>query len=161
MNNQVHTTYDTDKMNRAMSNKLITQHKESENNSISICDLLKNNTVKIIRKYETQTPIYVQLYSNYYDEYLHSLEEIFGTCYLSEKNFFDNLGIDEKTLIATDKFWNDFTETTISNIDVYTNFRKTQFDMMVTGMKALNDFVQMGMDYYAEMLSRINYKKNK
>lgn len=142
-----------------MSNKLITQHRKSENNSISVCDLLKNNTVKIIRKYETQTPIYVQMYSNYYDEYLHSLEEIFGTCYISEKNFFDNLGFDEKTLIAADKFWNDFTETTISNIDIYTNFRKTQFDMMITGMKTLNDFVQMGMDYYAEILSHINYKK--
>ena len=142
-----------------MSNKLITQEPESKNSSISVCDLLKNNTVKIIRKYETQTPIYVQLYSNYYDEYLHSLEEIFGTCYISEKNFFDNLKIDEKTLIATDQFWKDITETIISNIDIYTNFRKTQFDIMVTSMKTFNDFIQTGMDYYAAMLSYINQKK--
>jgi len=143
-----------------MSNKLVTQEPETKNNSISVCDLLKNNTVKIIRKCETQTPIYVQLYSNYYDEYLHSLEEIFGTCYISEKNFFDNLGIDEQTLIATDKFWKDFTETTISNIDIYTNFRKTQFEGMVRCMKTFNDFVQMGMDQYAKMLSQFNSQKN-
>lgn len=142
-----------------MSNKLITQESESKNSSISVCDLLKNNTVKIIRKYETQTPIYVQLYSNYYDEYLHSLEEIFGTCYISEKNFFDNLEIDEKTLIAADQFWKDITETIISNIDIYTNFRKTQFDIMVTSMKTFNNFIQIGMDYYAAMLSQINQKK--
>jgi len=142
-----------------MSNKLITQDIEIKNNSISVCDLLKNNTVKIIRKCETQTPIYAQLYSNCYDEYLHALEEIFGTCYLSEKNFFDNLGIDEGILVALDKFWKDFTETAISNIDIYTNFRKTQFDTLVVGMKTCNDFVQMGMDYYAKILSYFNPKK--
>jgi len=143
-----------------VSNKLIIQdEQEIKNNPISVCDLLKNNTVKIIRKCETQTPIYVQLYSNYYDEYLHSLEEIFETYYISEKNFFDNFVLDENTLITTDRFWKDFTETTISNIDIYTNFRKTQYDTMVTGMKTINEFVQIGMDYYAKMLSQINYKK--
>ena len=39
-----------------MSNKQIVQRytDTKKNNSISICDLLKNNTTKIIRKYETQ-----------------------------------------------------------------------------------------------------------
>ena len=109
----------------AMSIKQIAQSNEDtkKNNSISVCDLLKNNTTKIIRKCETQTPIYTQLYSNYYDEYLHALEDIFGTCYLSEKHFFDSLGIDDKTLNATDKFWKGVTETTMAHIDMYTNFR--------------------------------------
>ncbi|QLH07974.1 hypothetical protein [Nitrosopumilus ureiphilus] len=138
-----------------MSNKQIYQSdvKAEKNNSISVCDLLKNNTTKIIKKYETQTPIYTQLYSNFYDEYLHSLEDIFGTCYLSEKHFFDNLGIDKKTLDATDKFWRGYTETTISNIDMYTNFRKAQFDTMVSFMRSYDHFVHLGMDYCANIFS--------
>ena len=143
-----------------MSNKQIVQSNEDtkKNNSISVCDLLKNNTTKIIRKCETQTPIYTQLYSNYYDEYLHSLEDIFGSCYLSEKHFFDNLGIDDKTLNATDKFWKGVTETTIAHIDMYTNFRKAQFETMVSFMRSYDHFVHLGMDYCAEMFSQFNTK---
>ena len=139
-----------------MSNKQIIQSetKSNKNNSISVCDLLKNNTIKIIRKCETQTPIYVQLYSNYYDEYLHSLEDIFGTCYLSEKHFFDYLEIDTKALDATDKFWKGFTETTISHIDTYTNFRKAQFDTMISFMRSYDHFVHLGMDYWANTFSQ-------
>ncbi len=143
-----------------MDNKQVIQNNTNakNNNSISVCDMLQGNTTKIIRKYETQTPIFVQFYSNYYDEYLHSLEDIFGTCYLSEKHFFDNLGIDEKTLNAADKFWKGFTETTISHIDMYTNFRKAQFDSMSTFMRSYNNCVHLGMDYYAEMYSKLNTK---
>ncbi len=143
-----------------MSNKQIDQiyTETKKNNSISICDLLKNNTTKIIRKYETQTPIFIQMYSNYYNEYLHSLEDIFGTCYLSEKHFFDSLGVDTKTLSATNKFWKGFTETTISHIDMYTNFRKAQFDTMVSFMKSYDHFVHLGMDYCAEMFSQFDVK---
>lgn len=123
-------------------------------NSISVCDLLKNNTTKIIRKWETQTPIYAQLYSDYYNEYLHSLEDIFGTCYLSEKHFFDNLGVDEKTLNTIDQFWNGFTEGVISYIDMYTNCKKAHVDTMVSFMKSYDHFVHVGIDYYAQMFSQ-------
>ena len=143
-----------------MSNEQIIQNniESKKNDSISICDLLKDNTTKIIRKYETQSPIFVQMYSNYYDEYLHSLEDIFGTCYLSEKHFFDSLGIDEEILVAADKFWKGFTETTISHIDMYTNFRKVQFDTMISFMRAYDHFVHLGMNYCAEMFSHFDVK---
>ena len=139
-------------VNHKMSNEKI------KNNTISVCDLLKDNTTKIIRKFETQTPIYAQLYSDYYNEYLHSLEDIFGSCYLSEKHFFDSLEIDEKVLDSTDKFWNVFTETTIFHIDMYTNFQKKQFDTMNSFMKSYDHFVHVGMDYCANMFSQINRK---
>ncbi len=143
-----------------MSNKQIDQNNvEIENNdSISVCDLLKDNTTKIIKKCETQTPIYAQIYSNYYDEYLHSLVDIFGTCYLSEKHFFDSLGIDTKTLDATDKFWKGVTETIISHIDMYTNFRKVQFDTTTSFMRSYDHFVHLGMDYCANIFSQFNVK---
>jgi len=129
------------------------------NDSISICDLLKNNTTKIIRKYETQTPILVQMYSDYYNEYLHSLEDIFGTCYLSEKHFFDSLGVDEQTLSTIDKFWKGFTETTISHIDTYTNFQKVQFDTMVSLMRSYDHFIHLGINYCAGMFSQFDIKR--
>jgi len=144
-----------------MSSKQIVQRytDTKTNDSISICDLLKNNTTKIIRKYETQTPILVQMYSDYYNEYLHSLEDIFGTCYLSEKHFFDSLGVDQQTLSTIDKFWMGFTETTISHIDTYTNFQKVQFDTMVSLMRSYDHFIHLGMDYCAEMFSQFDIKR--
>lgn len=143
-----------------MDNKQVIQNNTNtkNNNSISVCDMLQGNTTKIIRKYETQTPIFVQFYSNYYDEYLHSLEDIFGTCYLSEKHFFDDLGMDGKVLKTLDKFWKNFTEIIISNVDIYTNFRKTQFDVMTSFMKSYDHFVHMEMDYCAKIFSQFNSK---
>jgi len=65
---------------------------------ISICDLSQNNVSEILQKMEYQVPLYLQGYSDLFTKYLHSFNTIFGTCRISEKQFFDKLGINH-TLI--------------------------------------------------------------
>jgi len=70
--------------------------KKIDESKISVCDVMKNNTSKSIKKLESQIPTLVQQYSDLYSAYLHSFDDIFGTCYIAEKEFFNKLGIDKK-----------------------------------------------------------------
>ncbi|MEK0320749.1 MAG: hypothetical protein QQN61_06630, partial [Nitrosopumilus sp.] len=71
---------------------------------VSVCDIMKNNTSEIIKKIESQAPSLMQKYSDLYMTYLHTMDDISGTCYISEKEFFDKLNIDQGILKETEKF---------------------------------------------------------
>ncbi len=78
--------------------------KSNNQDKISVCDVMKDNTSKVLKKMESQIPSYVQEYSDLYAEYLHTFDDLFGTCYISEKQFFDNLGFDQETLKTFDNY---------------------------------------------------------
>lgn len=70
----------------------------NQEEKLSICDVMKKDTLEIIKKMESQMPSMFQNYSDLYGAYLHSLDDIFGTCHIAEKEFFDKLNIDQGTL---------------------------------------------------------------
>lgn len=125
-------------------------------NEISVCDIMKGNTTKIIKKMESNIPSYVQWYSDLYAAYLHSLEDIFGTCYLAEKEFFDKLGFDQKTLESFNEFGNVITQAAISQIDVWNNFQRTDVQTQISGIKSYDQYVHRMLEYYATFLSNFN-----
>ena len=65
----------------------------------------------------------------------------------------------QKTSNALEKFWTGITDTEISYIDMYTNFRKSQFETMTSFMNSYDHFVHVGMDYWASLVSELNSKK--
>ena len=77
-----------------------------EKTKISICDLFQNNTSEILQKMEYQVPVYLQGYSDLFTKYLHSFNTLFGTCRMSEKQFFDKLGVDHFVLQEIVDYWN-------------------------------------------------------
>lgn len=129
--------------------------------TISICDVMKENTHEVIRKMESQIPVYIQLYSDFWKEYLHSLDDFFGTCYISEKEFFDKIGVEQNTLKAIDSYWKSWAKITTFQIDASTNFMKSYLQMRIGTIKSYEDFVHKMMDNYAKSFSQINsfYKK--
>jgi len=87
------------------NNPINKSEKKSKNQvKISICDVMKDNTSKRLKKLESQIPSYFQEYSDLYTEYLHMFDDLFGTCYISEKEFFDKLGFDQETLKTFDNY---------------------------------------------------------
>jgi hypothetical protein len=80
--------------------------KSNQDKKISICDVMKEDTSRIIQKLESQIPSNFQQYSDLYTAYLHTLEDVFGTCYISEKEFFEKLNIDQGILTAYQKYSN-------------------------------------------------------
>ena len=130
--------------------------KPTEQDKISVCDVMKSKTSSVIRKMESQIPSYAQEYSDLYAEYLHTIDDLFGTCYLSEKEFFDKLSIDQKTLKAFDNFWSFWEKTATSQIETSTNFMRTNNQMRISAIKSYDKYVHTMMDFYSKMLSQYN-----
>lgn len=142
--------------------KSITEKKQepiqTETSSISVCDVFKDNTTAVIEKLESQVPIYLQLYSDLYTEYLHSVDKIFGTCYISQKEFFDKIGIDQGVLRAYSDFWSTVIDTYNTQIDMFMTTQKTFVKTRIEAIKYFNQNAQLMMDNYAKMLSQFNKK---
>lgn len=161
MSNKVVTPQTTDIQNALTvepQNKIKKDAHNSINveNKISICDVMKKDISTVIKKMESQIPSYVQSYSNLYAAYLHAADDLFGTCYISEKEFFDKLNIDQTFLNEFNRYMQSYTKTTLSQIDVSTNLMKTYVNMRISGLDAYDKYVHMMMDSYANMLSNIN-----
>ncbi len=123
----------------------------------SVCDLMKDNTSSVIKKMESQIPSYVQGYSDLYAEYLHTIDDLFGTCYLSEKEFFDKLNIDQKTLKVFDNLSGFWEKIATSQIETSTNFMRNYVQMRISAIKSYDKYVHTMMDSYAKMLSQYNF----
>jgi hypothetical protein len=128
------------------------------NKEYSICDIMKGNTSAIIQKMESQIPVNFQIYSDMYKEYLHMIDDLFGTCYLSEKEFFDKMNIDDRILKIMDSYGKTYTEIYNSQIENYSGFLKWYSKMRTSGMRSYDKFSHAMMDSYAKMISDFSKK---
>ena len=135
--------------------------KKNEENKISVCDVMKDNTSKSIKKLESQIPALVQQYSDLYSAYLNSFDDVFGTCYIAEKEFFDKLGIDKKTLKTFKEFSDILTRNHSTQVDAYANFLRTYVQMRISAIGIFDDYVHTMMDSYSKMLSQVNSSMDK
>ena len=133
----------------------------STNNSISVCDIFKENTSKVIKKLEMEIPSHFQIYSDRYKEYFHVIDDIFGTCILSEKEFFDKMKIDKNLMKNIETYTNYFTGIGINQIENYDNCLKWYAQMRISGMKSYDQFVHTMMNSYSKALSNFinNFEK--
>ena len=128
----------------------------AESNHISICDLFKENTSTLIQKMESQVPLYGQIYSDIYKENFEMLEDIFGTCYISEKEFFDKLNINQYTLKQWDMYWKNAVDFYSKQIDASTNLLKIYAQSRISGMNLYKNYMHLMMDSYQKILSNFN-----
>jgi len=126
--------------------------------SASICNIFKDDTSKIIKKLEMQIPSHFQIYSDMYKEYLHVLDDIFGTCVLSEKEFFDKMNIDKNLMKNMESYSNYVRGIWIKQIENYDNYLKWYSQMRISGMKSYDKFVHSMMESYSKTLS--NFSNN-
>lgn len=135
------------------------ESESSEKKSMSICDVMKNNTSEIIQKIETKFPTYAQLYTDLYTKYLHTMDDLYGACYISEKEFFDKLGMDKKAIQALDAYWRSVTNVVISQIDTASNLAKIYVEFRLAAIDSCDKIVHAMMDSYARAWSQFNSKK--
>ena len=129
--------------------------------TISICDVMKNDTSEIIQKLESQIPTYMQLYSDLYTKYLHMMDDFYNTCYVSEKEFFDKLGMDQATLGAIDAYWKFITDMTISQIEQSTNFAKMYVQFRLSALDSYDKAVHLMMDSFANVWTQFDSDNKK
>lgn len=137
--------------------KTDTSQKNNSDEKISICDIMKNNSSQIIRKLESQVPSRVQQYSDLYSAYLHTLDDVFGSCYMSEKQFFDNLNIDQNVLKTFQKLSQTLTQLYLDQIDMYAKYRQELTQMQISGLKVYDNVLHTMMESYAKTLSQFNH----
>ena len=129
-------------------------------NKVSVCDIMKNNTSQIMKKIESQSPSLIQKYSDLYMIYLHTIDDIFSTCYISEKEFFDKLDIDQGILKEAEKFSKALTAIYIDQIELSSKYLEANIQMRVSALKTYDNFMHVMMESYAKTLSQFNKSIN-
>ncbi len=129
---------------------------ESKDESVLFCNMMKNNTSTLVKKAASQIPTYVQLYSDVYTEYLHMVDDLFGTCYIGEKQFFEKFNIDSATMRVFSNYMNSLTNVYSSQIDMSTDFLKNYSQMRIAMIKSYDSYMHTMMDIYAKTLAQIN-----
>ena len=133
----------------------------SEKDIISICDAMKNNTSEIIQKIESKFPTYTGLYTELYTKYLHTIDDLYSTCYLSEKEFFDKLGMDKTTIHAFDAYWKSITKMFLPQIDMGANFAKMYVQFRLATIESYDEAFHIMIDSYARALDKFNSPNKK
>jgi len=123
----------------------------------SVCDVWKDSVHKIIIKTEYQTPIYLQAYSMMHSEFLHSIDNLFGTCYIWQKRYFDKMGIDQKIVNAYGELCEKNTTSVMEWMDVYANYKKFQADLIIDYMKIGNNYLHWWIGMGGKAMSFWNF----
>ncbi|EPA05257.1 hypothetical protein [Candidatus Nitrosarchaeum limnium] len=129
-----------------------------EKTKISICDLFQNNTSEILQKMEYQVPVYLQGYSDLFTKYLHSFNTLFGTCRMSEKQFFDKLGVDHFVLQEIVDYWNFLKNLSLIQIELNSKFVEDYIEFRVSTIESFDKSLTSIFDYYTKTLSEFNKK---
>lgn len=138
-----------------MNNTEVSVQNNNENH-VSVCDIMKGNTSEIIKKFEYQISSMVQNYSNLYTAYLHLFDNLFGTCYINEKEFFDKLNIDQAILKQLKDNSDSIKNRYIENIEITTKFLDEQIKMRISAIQSFENLAHVMMDSYAKTLSQFN-----
>lgn len=123
---------------------------------VSVCDVMKSNTSRIMKKLEMQMPTLAQTYSNYYRTYLHYLDDIFGVGYIAEEEIFKKMGINQGAVKAFQKMSDDYTSIVESQIDIFNNLQKSQLEMQFKMVKAYDFYAHYMLDSFSKFLSYNN-----
>ena len=135
-------------------NTKLEQIKQEEN--LSVCEIMKDDTSEVFRKMESQIPLLFQNYSNLYTRYLHMLDDVFGTCYIAEKEFFDRLNIDQGILKQVKENSESIKNAYIQNIEMSSTLFDQYVKMRIDMIKSFDNYAHVMMDSYANFLSQCN-----
>ncbi len=133
--------------------------KSDNDESLTVCELWKDDTSEVFRKIESQIPLVFQNYSNLYSQYLHILDDVFGTCFIAEKKFFDKLNIDPKILKQLKKNSESIKKIYLQNIENSSKLFDEYTKMRIKSMKSFDNYVHEMMTIYYNVLSKSTNSK--
>ena len=129
---------------------------EQQEEKLSICDIMKEDTSAMIKKVESKMPSMFQSYSDMYTKYLHTLDDVFGTCYIAEKEFFDKLNLDQDMLRQIKQNSESMRKTYVESIDMTAKFFDEYVKMRMNAIESFDNYAHVMMESYAKMLSQFN-----
>jgi len=85
---------------------------------------------------------------------------MFGTCYISEKEFFDKLNLDQGILKEIEKFSNTITKSYLNQIDQLSKYLEAYTQIRVSSLQTYDNFMHVMMESYSKALSQFNKSHN-
>jgi hypothetical protein len=138
------------------------QKKIIEKPRISVCDIMHDGAADIIAKMQSLLPLNMELYSDLYMECLNSFQDLFGTCYIAEKEIEETIGIDQNLLEYFDVAAKTYSKMVISQIDMINNVQKAYLQSSISAVKTSDDYIRLMLDSYSRMVSNsLNFPFNK
>ena len=129
---------------------------ETPEERLSVCEIMKDDTSEVFRKMESQVPTLFQNYSNLYTQYLHMLDDVFGTGYIAEKKFFDRLDIDQGILKQIKGNSESVKNRYIQNIETASKLFNQYVKIRIDAIKSFDNYTHVMMNTYANFLSQNN-----
>lgn len=123
---------------------------------ISVCDVMKDNTSQIIKKLESQIPFSTQHYFDLYASFLHSIDDVFGTCYVAEKQFFDRIGFDQNMLKSFKYVSDQFTNAFLTQIEMTGNLQKSHLQFQKSILDMYEQYAHSSVDTYWKSFTELN-----
>ena len=124
--------------------------------TLSVCDVMRDNTDEIIMKFESLFPSYLVNLADLQAEYLRVVRDLFGTCYIAEKELFEKLGVNQKSVQGFDNFLKVLTKSAISQIEIIDRIHKTFVSNAISAMKTSDDYIKLMLDRYAKLLATVS-----
>lgn len=126
----------------------------------SIQNIVKENTSEIIEKIDSKIPTYVKLYSDLYKKYLHIASNFCNTSYLTQKEFFDKMGIDDTRLAMFDAYLESVKKMFLLQIDMNENMIQSYVGHRLTALEFYDQMMNGSIANFAKMFSMFSeYKK--
>ena len=129
---------------------------DKQEEELSICDIMKEDTSEVIKKMESKMPSLFQNYSDLYTEYLHMFDDVFVTCYIAEKQYFDKLNIDQGILRQIKANSESMKNNYVENIDMAAKLFDEYVKMRVSAIQSFDKYAHVMMDSYAKIWSQFN-----
>ncbi len=139
-----------------MSMAIRKENNEESNSTMSMCDVMKDNTDEIIMKIESLLPSHIEGFANFQSEYLRIARDFFGTCYIAEKEILDKIGVDQNMITEFNKYLKILSQYAISEIDIANNLQKSFVDSTISAMKVYDDYVKLMLASYSKTLEHIS-----
>ncbi len=125
----------------------------STEQAISVCDVMHENANTLIGKLESLLPLNMQTYSEFYAEYLHSLQDLFGACYISENEILSRMGLSQNTLRFFGEYTKAMTRSGIAQIEMANNIQKTVLQNQIAALKTADQYIHLMLDRYSKVLA--------
>lgn len=116
------------------------------NEKQSACDIIKENTTRVMHKIDTQIPLFVKMYSDLYKEYMRTVEDLFDAGYNLERAEINTMFRDPWSKNAMEHSVRTSSNTMLVNLDIYGEYLKWYSGMRIAGMRSIDQLVHSYMN---------------
>lgn len=120
---------------------------------MSLTDIIKENTSKVLKEVELQSPTHFQIYSDMYKEYMHTLDNMFSMLLLSEKEFIDKMNINPNAISEINRMTEKMTNSFLIHLDNYGDYLQLYAKSRSEMMRACDKHMHSAINLYTQIIT--------